>query len=145
VITVEQYFGGKPHLMAHTESCVTLLFSVNNLLDEYEHATGYKVPVDPDTGSQISGSKGGAGDGGFRLSTATTGRTGSSHKDAQGVDVFDAENWLDDWLSKYDYDDGKGNTKLEEYGLYREHPNATKGWCHLTTRAPGSGRRTFYP
>jgi len=34
---------------------------------------------------------------------------------------------------------------LEALGLYMEHPDATATWTHLTTRAPHSGRRAFYP
>ena len=34
---------------------------------------------------------------------------------------------------------------LEFHGLYREHPDDTVNWCHLTDRAPKSGRRTFKP
>ena len=29
--------------------------------------------------------------------------------------------------------------------LRRSAPEATPGWSHWTTRAPGSGRRVFYP
>ena len=39
---------------------------------------------------------------------------------------------LDDWLD---------DDTLERYGLYREAPDATPHWCHLTTRPPMSGRR----
>lgn len=144
-ITVEQYFGGKPHLMAHTEEAVRLLFTVNNLLAQYEQETGARVMSCPNTGSQISGSKGGQGDGGFRLTSATTGAPGSSHKEAKAVDVYDPDGAIDDWLSTFDRDDGRHNDVLAAADLYREHPTKTEGWCHLTTRAPGSGRRTFYP
>lgn len=145
MITIEQYFAGKPHLTSHTEAAVTLLFNVGNLLAEYEQETGRKLSTCPNTGSQISGSKGGAGDGGFRLQTATTGSDHSSHKEAKGVDGFDPRDELDDWLTTFDTDDGRHNEVLARHDLYREHPSKTPGWCHLTTRPPGSGRRTFYP
>jgi len=52
------------------------------------------------------------------------------------VDVADGNGKLDETIT---------DALLEAHGLYREHPEATPGWCHLTTRAPKSGRRTFYP
>lgn len=120
-----------------------LLEAVNELLAEAERA-GINSPTCPNTGTQISGSKGGTGDGGFRLPTATTGSLLSSHKEARAVDVYDPGGKLDDWLD--DFEVGVGdNTKLAEYELYREAPDATTGWLHLTTREPKSKRRTFHP
>ena len=43
---------------------------------------------------------------------------------------------LDNWIT---------DAILERHGLYREAPLATQRWCHLTDRAPGSGRRSFSP
>jgi hypothetical protein len=60
------------------------------------------------------------------------------------VDVYDPKDRIDGWLDTFEAPDGM-NTKLEERALYREHPSATPGWCHLTTRPPGSRKRTFYP
>lgn len=94
----------------------------------------YGAPIDPDTGTLISGSRGGAGDGGFRLSTSTTGAAHSPHKTAHAVDVYDPANILDAWLT---------DEILEEFGLFRETPTATNGWCHLQDTPPRSGRRTY--
>ena len=144
MITIEQYFQAKPHSPEHDANAQHMLEAVNELIDEATHAGAFSRIVCPNTGSEISGSKGGAGDGGFRLSTATTGSPGSSHKEAKAVDVYDHSDRLDDWLDKFE--EGVGdNAKLKEYDLYREHPSATPGWCHLTTRPPKSGRRTFNP
>lgn len=143
MITVAQYFGSKPHTEAQEALAEELLSRVNSLLDEaYTH--GVYEFIDPDTGTQISGSKGGAGDGGFRLPTSTTGSGKSSHKEARGVDCFDPADDIDTWLNEFDRAGGQ-NSMLEKHGLWREHPDYTKGWCHLTTRAPKSGRRTFMP
>lgn len=144
MITIAQYFGAKPHTAEEEAFATDLLTRVNALRDEAE-AAGIKRLIDPDTGTEISGSRGGAGDGGFRLPTATTGRGKSSHKEAKGGDVFDPADKLDAWITTYDRSGGIDNTLLEKHGLYREHPDSTEGWCHLTTRAPGSKRRTFYP
>lgn len=136
MITPYQYFQGKPHTDEHEDAAADLLARVNSLEAEYTAETGDVLPDDPDTGTPISGSKGGEGDGGFRVPTASTGRALSSHKEAKGVDRYDPENRLDNWIT---------DECLERHGLYREHPDATPGWCHLQTRRPGSGNRTYLP
>lgn len=144
MITLTQYFAGKPHAPGLEAVADELLDKVNRLLAEAHDAGEFGRPVCPNTGSEISGSKGGSGDGGFRLSTATTGAATSSHKEARAVDVYDPGGRLDEWLDQFEHGVGD-NSKLAEYGLYREAPSATPGWCHLSTRAPKSGRRTFNP
>jgi len=144
MISLLEYFAAKPHTDAHEASATDLLDRVDRLVTEAGIAGVFTRKTCPNTGSEVSGSKGGSGDGGFRLPTATTGRQNSSHKEARGVDQYDPKNELDDWLTTFD-DDAGGNSKLEEYALYREAPESTPRWCHLTTRAPGSGRRTFQP
>jgi hypothetical protein len=144
VITLEQYFQAKPHAPEQAAAALDLLDRRNALREQFYAATGGIRDVCPNTGSEVSGSKGGAGDGGFRLQTSTTGRALSSHKEARGVDDYDPLDRFDRWLDMFE--DGKGgNAKLEEHGLYREHPDDTPGWCHLTTRAPGFNHRTFHP
>jgi hypothetical protein len=132
VITPEQYFAAKPHSPQDEERAAELLDRVEKLCT----ALAWDWPICPNTGSSVSGSKGGSGDGGFRLQTATTGAATSSHKEARAVDVYDPENELDELIT---------DALLTAYGLYREAPEATPGWSHLTTRAPKSGRRTFVP
>ena len=132
MITTAEYFGSKPHTPEQANSADALLVKVASLLDSLIWA----YPIDPDTGTSISGSKGGSGDGGFRLPTATTGKAQSKHKTAHAVDVYDPENKLDESLD---------DQILTEFGLYREHPDSTPGWCHLQDVPPGSGRRTFHP
>ena len=132
MISISDYFQAKPHTHEHEANAVELLDRVEKLC----MTLAWDYPIDPDTGTSISGSKGGAGDGGFRLSTATTGAATSSHKEAKAVDVFDPKNELDDLIT---------DALLSAYGLYREDPSKTQTWCHLTTRAPKSGKRTFLP
>lgn len=132
MISTEQYFGAKPHSLEQDAAAASLLDKVITLCDELS----WDWPTDPDTGTSISGSRGGAGDGGFRLDTSTTGRPGSKHKSAHAVDVFDPENALDSSIT---------DELLEKHGLYREHPDDTPGWCHLQDVAPRSGKRTFKP
>jgi hypothetical protein len=144
MITIEEYFQAKPHTPEHEAAAKDLLERVNDLLAHALEDGAFDGPKCPNTGTQISGSKGGSGDGRFRLQTATTGSTLSSHKEAKGVDVYDPRNELDALLDHSEIGGGE-NPALEHYGLYREAPDATQGWCHLTTRAPRSGRRTFKP
>ena len=47
---------------------------------------------------------------------------------------------IDEWLLTED-----GQRLMADMGLWHEHPAATKGWAHLQTLPPRSGRRTFYP
>ncbi len=136
MITKSQYFNGKPHPIEHEVNADTMLAAVNCLLHEAAAAGVYDYWIDPDTNTQISGKKGGAGDGGYRLPDSTTGKAGSSHREGRGVDVYDPENKLDAWITR---------DHLVKYGLYREAAPFTLTWCHLTDRAPKSGNRSFIP
>jgi hypothetical protein len=60
----------------------------------------------------------------------------STHMFGHGIDVADNDGAIDAWLT---------DEILEQYGLYREHPNATSTWVHLQDVPPGSGRRTYIP
>lgn len=140
MITQAQYFNvkiGNPEITERVEACSDLLLArVNALLEWAEGEGGYEPMYDNDTDSQISGSRGGDGDGGFRLSNSKTGAKLSAHKRGCGVDVYDPLDSLDENLN---------DDILANFGLYREHPSSTPGWCHLQTIAPGSGNRTFRP
>lgn len=148
MITVQQYFAQKENHVERTPEMDTnasnLLERVNALVEEAIDIGAFDEEIDPDTGSTISGSRGGDGDGGFRLSTSKTGGPKSAHRKARGVDKYDPHDNLDKWLDLYEEKDGK-NSKLKQYGLYREAPHATPGWCHLQDIPPGSGRQTFNP
>lgn len=64
----------------------------------------------------------------------------SKHITGQAVDLADPDGDLDDWLMS-DY----GQAQLVDIGLWMEHPSATKGWSHLQSVPPPSGKRTFFP
>lgn len=115
-------------------NAVILLNRVNRLLEDYEKETEGKVENDPDTGTQISGSRGGSGDGGFRLPQSRTGVKGSSHKQGQGVDIFDPYGNLGRWIT---------TEHLVKYNLYQEAMRYTPGWVHLQTRP--TSRRIYRP
>lgn len=137
-LTLHAYFG---HLDGHSliteamrANARDLLTRVNALLAMAE-SDGVTLEINPVTKTHISGS----GAGGWRMPASTVGAPNSAHKTGQAVDLYDpTDGDLDDWCMTH-------LDELERLGLYMEHPAATKGWCHLTTRAPRSGKRVFYP
>ena len=64
----------------------------------------------------------------------------SKHMTGQAIDIYDPDGDLDDWLMTAD-----GQRVLADLGLWMEHPSATKGWSHVQSIPPRSGRRVFYP
>ena len=58
----------------------------------------------------------------------------------EAIDLYDPDGDLDEWLLS-----DAGQRAMADLGLWHEHPSATKGWAHLQTKPPRSGRRTFYP
>lgn len=131
-VSVEDYFRRhKPSAARHVPNARLLLAAVTPLV-EAARAAGVDIKMNPATGTLVSGQTWG----GYRTQACPIGAPASAHKTGEAVDIYDPVNMLDSWLD---------DAKLEKYGLYREHPDATPGWCHLTTRAPKSGRRTFVP
>lgn len=63
---------------------------------------------------------------------------GSRHVTAEACDLEDKDGSMDAWCM--------ANLEiLETLNLYLEHPDATPGWCHISTAAPASGNRVFRP
>lgn len=135
MILTPHYFQ-KPHTPEQEKAAADLLASVNALCHEAQAAGAFDFGNDPDTGTPISGSQGGDGDGGYRSPGTRTGAAGSAHRRALAVDVFDPGDKLDAWIT---------DEKLEAYGLFRESPDWTKGWVHFQSVAPASGNRSFQP
>lgn len=135
MISPVEYFGPWLNHSAVTEE---VMENAADLLEHVDKLMAYAIedmvnlPVNPVTHSQVSGIQ----YGGYRPPECTQGAPSSSHKRGKGVDVYDPNNDFDEWIT---------DDMLEECGLYREHPTATLGWAHLTTRAPGSKKRTFLP
>ena len=135
MITSQQYFGpwmfhedATPDRMINAN---VLLGKVNSLMEELE-IMGVKFPINPATGSQVSGQT----FGGFRPQSCPQGAANSSHKQGMGVDIYDPKNEIDKAIT---------DQLLIAHDLYRESPSATISWSHWTTRAPRSGNRTFIP
>lgn len=113
------------------ENISDLVPPVNALLAKAK-AAGISLPINPKTGTQVSGEQ----YGGFRPQSCPIGAPQSAHKVGMAVDIYDPSNALDAWIT---------DDVLRACGLFREAPRATDTWCHLTTRRPGSGNRTFIP
>ena len=64
----------------------------------------------------------------------------SKHMTGQAIDLYDPDGDLDGWAFS-----DIGQRVLTDLGLWLEHPAATKGWCHVQSVPPRSGRRVFYP
>lgn len=60
----------------------------------------------------------------------------SKHLTGQAIDLHDPTGSLDEWIN---------DDILEEFDLYREHPDSTSTWTHLQTVPPKSGHRTYKP
>lgn len=137
MITLAQYVGvhaqSKDWTFERQKAAMTLLDKVNALCGEMQ-SDGLVMQINPATRSQISGKT----LGGFRPQDATQGAPNSSHKQGQGIDLFDPKGTIDAWCVA-------NQERLAHHGIYIEHPDATQGWCHMTTRAPRSGNRVFMP
>lgn len=98
-------------------------------------AAGVSLEASPRTGTIVSS--------GWRpadINAATPGAAARSlHMTCEAIDLYDPDGDLDDWLL------ASADTVLRDLGLWLEHPAATKGWAHVQTRPPRSGRRVFYP
>ncbi len=137
MITLNQYIG--PHRL-HPAWCplyeqnATRLLAASCALQAEMEADGVVFAINPTTGTEVSGNT----FGGWRPPECPQGASNSSHKTGEGVDRYDPQGAIDAWcMAHFD--------RLEVHGIYIEHPSATPGWSHWTTRAPRSGNRAFYP
>jgi hypothetical protein len=137
VITLAEYVGQHstsrdwtPERKANAER----LLAACAALEAEMVADGVTFPINPATKSGVSGQT----LGGFRPQNATQGAPNSSHKLGLAVDRYDPKGDIDAWLMAH-------LDRMEAHGIYIEHPSATAGWSHWTIKAPGSGRRVFYP
>lgn len=125
-------YAGDPGItLEMRKNAVTLLGKVNALLG-WAETQGWQPQINPHTGTQVSGKT----DGGWRPQSCPTGAPNSAHKQGRAVDIFDPDDSLDRLVT---------DDVLEDFGLYREAPESTPHWLHITDRAPGSGKRSFSP
>jgi uncharacterized protein YcbK (DUF882 family) len=123
MITPKEYLMGRdkdfPLDMRQAINMADLLSRVNHLIATFKISTRVTSGYRP---SAINKNIGGA-----KMSTHTV---------CAGIDLLDTQGEIGKML--------KSNVKiLEEYGLYLESPDHTKGWIHLDTKARKN--RIFIP
>lgn len=139
MITLNDYYRGRDlkFPLELTEerraNAVETVKRVNLLLTALAGA-GVAVEAAPQSGSPVTS--------GWRPASinASTPRAAlrSKHMTCQACDIYDPAGDIDEWCYE-------NQTVLAQIGLWLEHPSSTKGWCHVQTVPPGSGRRVFYP
>lgn len=137
MISLAQYIGVYANCKDLTDvrkHNAAILLNVVNAAISHMQKKGVVFKTNPKTETQISGNT----EGGFRPQGTATGKKFSAHKEGMAVDIYDPDNAIDNYITA-------NHQILDTFNLYREHPSATPGWCHLSIRAPKSGRRTFYP
>lgn len=137
MITLADYFGkwlDHPDATGTRQDNARRLLAACAALEAEMIAAGVVFPINPKTGSGVSGTE----YGGFRPQCCEIGAEHSSHKEGRAVDRYDPYGDIDDWLICH-------KDSLENHGLHIEHPLATLGWSHWTDRAPLSGRVIFFP
>lgn len=138
MITLDQYAGkwidGDDFARLGRDNAEDKLLPAVNRLIEVAKNDGVVFKINPATGSIVSGET----LGGFRPQSCTIGAPKSNHKIGMAVDIYDPDEKIDTWcMNNLD--------KLEECGIWLEHPSATKSWSHWQCVGPKSGRRVFYP
>jgi hypothetical protein len=138
MITIDSYFGDKKHQDGHVTNAHKLIGSVNSILYVAKCDEAYEDWIDSDTGTQISGSKNGNGDGGYRDEYSLTGAAKSTHKFGQGIDIYDPDRTLAQWLIH-------NREKLAQFKLWTEDCRWTPGWVHFQCVPPKSNKRIYIP
>lgn len=136
-ITLEDYLMDLDEQFPEAEALMPngedLVRRVNNLLSLMAQ-DGVKLEVCPVTQTLIAS--------GWRpvyINQCTPGAAPkSNHITMQACDLYDPHGELDEWCLS-------NQEALKDCGLWLEHPASTKGWCHLQSKPPRSGRRVFYP
>lgn len=123
-----------PDLTAGRRKSIADLVPQVNALLALASAVGIPTYKHPATGNPVVGPK----YGGFRPQSCPIGAPQSAHKEGLAVDLYDPCGELDGWCLR-------NLDQLAACGLYLEDPRHTPGWCHLTIRAPKSGKRVFVP
>lgn len=121
MLNIRDYFGKHKPSDEELKQAQILIAKVSNILslfgEDRAQTSGFRSPT---YNKQIGGSP------------------NSAHCFAKAIDVVDKDGSLGKWLLQNEH-------HIIDLDLYAEHPDYTKGWCHLTTRAPKSGLRFFKP
>lgn len=137
MISIAQYVGvwkDSPDWDAIRQANAATLLAKCSDLEAEMTADGVEFPVNPKTGSQVSGEV----YGGFRPQSCPIGAAHSNHKQGWAVDRYDPMNHIDDWCMAH-------QDRLLVHGIFIEHPDATPHWAHWQAVRPPSGNTVFYP
>ena len=141
MITTNDYWMGRDKtypldLSTATRRNAETMVELANKLLTLAKVAGVTLETNPRSGTIVSS--------GWRppdVNASTPGAAArSKHMTGQAIDLYDPDGDLDDWLMTDD-----GQRAMADIGLWHEHPSATKGWAHLQSVPPRSGRRTFFP
>lgn len=141
MISLHDYWMGRdrefPMAMSTAlERNAALMVELANKVLILAHSAGVTLDKSPRTGTVVSS--------GWRPASINANTAGaapnSKHMTGQAIDLYDPDGDLDEWLMTVD-----GQKVLHDVGVWMEHPAATKGWSHLQSIPPRSGRRVFYP
>ncbi len=137
MITLQQYFGpwwDHPDATAERKSNAERLLACCERLEALALVDGVAFPDHPHRvdglhvyadESNVSGQR----YGGFRPQACPEGAPGSSHKQGLAVDRWDPHGAIDAWCLQNAAPGGR----LEQCGIYIEHPSATDGWSHVAS------------
>lgn len=140
MITLTDYFMGRDvthgHLLgSDLRHNAGIMVELANKLLVLAKTAGVSLESSPRTGTIVSS--------GWRPPDINAGTPGAAvrslHMRCQALDLYDPDGDLDEWLL------ASAETVLKDLGLWLEHPAATKGWAHIQSVPPRSGRRVFYP
>ena len=137
VFTMDDLVGpwkDSPDWTQERQANATKLIAACTKLQEALEADGIHFPLNPHTGTTISGET----YGGFRPQDCPIGAPDSAHKQGLAVDRYDPNEQIDQYLLRR-------VDLLTQFGIYIEAPSSTPGWSHWSIRAPGSGHHIFYP
>lgn len=141
MISLHDYWMGRdrefPMAMSpDLERNATLMVELANKLLILAHSAGVSMEKSPRTGTVVSS--------GWRPASVNANTPNaapnSKHMTGQAIDLYDPDGDLDEWLLTAD-----GQKVMTDLGLWHENPAATKGWAHVQSLPPRSGRRTFNP
>ena len=137
MISLDDYVGPWAGSDDWTSECqvnaATLLAKCADLETEMI-SDGVTFPVNPKTGTQVSGEV----YGGFRPQSCPIGASHSNHKTGCAVDRYDPDGRIDMWCVSH-------QPRLRFHGIYIESPDSTPTWSHWQSVPPGSGNTVFRP
>lgn len=134
-ITLTDYLGqyySHPDLTTERAANAAALVEMVNQLLSRAAADGVTLPLNPSTGTHISGQK----YGGFRPQDCPIGAPKSTHKQGHGVDLYDPNRDLARWAYNHQSEFQELDLCIED-ARWTGRPDAG-GWLHIQDVHPGA-------